>query len=83
MPLQLNPLPSRDRPDLEPVDDTGGATVPPLHPEAMVRFLDGTWRLCKVLEGRRIPGGWACHLSWGVSGRVMDGWFRHNAENMS
>jgi hypothetical protein len=49
----------------------------------MVRFLDETWRLCKVLEWRQDPGGWACHLQWGVSGRIADGWYRHDLKKMT
>jgi hypothetical protein len=51
-PAQL--LPSRDRPDLRPAGDRGGPVVAPKRSEAMVRFLDGTWRLCKVNEITRV-----------------------------
>jgi hypothetical protein len=67
---------------LEAADDAcGDPVVPPLRPEVMVRFLDRTWRLCRVLGWRQAPRGWACHLAWGVSGRIADGWFRHDEEN--
>jgi hypothetical protein len=39
--------------------------------QAMVRFLDGTWRLCRVTGWQQLaPGSWACELRWGVSGRI-------------
>jgi hypothetical protein len=69
--LPLRPLPSRDRPDLKPADDGGSPVVAPKHHEAMVRFLDRTWWLCKVIEWRRDLGGWACHLQWESRGRLL------------
>jgi hypothetical protein len=78
--LSLNPLPGPDFPALVPAGDRGGPVVEPKRLTAMVRFLDGTWRLCKVLGWRQDPGGWACHLQWGVSGRITDGWYRPDAE---
>jgi hypothetical protein len=64
--LSLNPLPGLDFPALVPAGDRGGPVVEPKRLTAMVRFLDGTWRLCKVLGWRQDPSGWACHLQWGV-----------------
>ena len=49
----------------------------------MVRFLDGSWRLCAVLGWRQDPGGWACHLRWGLSGQLVEGWFPFDAEKMT
>jgi hypothetical protein len=55
----------------------GGPPAPaPLWDDAarqvMVRFLDGTWRLCRLIEWRRPGAGtWLCDLRWGVSGRVV------------
>ena len=37
---------------LKPAANGGGPVVEPKRSEAMVRFLDGSWRLCKVI-------GWA------------------------
>jgi hypothetical protein len=78
----LSPLPSRDRPDLNPAD-WGGPVVEPKHPGVMARFLDGSWRLCAVLGWRQDPGVWVCHLGWGVSGRPVEGWFQYDAKKMT
>ena len=82
MSLPPGPLPFLDRPDLKPGDDRGGPVVEPKHPEAMVRFRDGTLRLCKLTGWRKDSGGWACRLQWGASGRVASGWYRPDAEKM-
>ncbi len=83
MSLPLLPLPSLARPDLKPAAGEGGPVAAPRPPEVMVRFLDRTWRLCKIAGWRRDPGGWACHLLWGVSGRIADGWYQHDPEKMA
>ena len=80
--LPLSPLPPHDRPDLSPAD-WGGPVVEPKHPGAMVRFLDGSWRLCTVIEWRQDPDGWACHLQWGVSGRTVEGWYQYDPEKVT
>ena len=80
--LPVSPLPPRDRPDLSPAD-WGGPVVEPKHPRAMVRFLDGSWRLCTVIEWRQDLDGWACHLQWGVSGRTVEGWYQYDAEKIT
>lgn len=42
--------------------------------EAIVQFLDGTWRLCRVIDWRqRADKAWVCDLRWGVSGRLYQG----------
>lgn len=39
--------------------------------QAIVQFLDGTWRLCRLTAWRPAGGGtWLCDLRWGVSGRI-------------
>lgn len=48
-----------------------------------MRFLDGTWRLCKVTGWRQDQSGWTCHLQWGAAGRIAAGWFQYDAEKMS
>jgi hypothetical protein len=35
-----------------------------------------------VIEWRQEPGRWACHLQRGVSRRIADGWYQHDAEKM-
>ncbi len=40
--------------------------------QVLVQFLDGTWRLRRLIEWRRRDAGtWLCDLRWGVSGRVI------------
>lgn len=82
MSLPHSPLPSRDHPDLRPAD-WGGPVTAPKSPAAMVRFRDGSWRRCTVLEWRLDPDGWACHLQWGVSGQVVEAWYRHDPEKVT
>jgi len=64
-----------DQPALRAVE----APRPPDGPvlsEAMVMFLDGTWRLCKVAAWRQDPQrAWWCYLTWGVSGEIYGGWY--------
>ena len=43
--------------------------------EVMVRFLDGTVRLCRVGQWRHSGADWWCLLHWGVSGRLLEGWY--------
>jgi hypothetical protein len=39
--------------------------------QAIVQFLDGTWRLCRVTGWQqREDKAWVCELRWGVSGRL-------------
>lgn len=82
MPITPDPLPSLDWPDLDRASDRGGPVTPVGRPEAFVRFLDRTTRLCKVLAWRQDPGGWAVHLQWGVSGRIRSGWYVYDAERV-
>jgi hypothetical protein len=40
--------------------------------QVIVQFLDGTWRLCRLIAWRqRDAGTWLCDLRWGVSGRII------------
>lgn len=83
MTLPLPPLPSLDKPALEPCDPGRGPELAPRHPEAWVRFLDGTSRLVKVLGWRQEGEGWTVHLRWGVSGRVTSRWYRYDPARMT
>jgi hypothetical protein len=48
--------------------------------QAMVQFLDGTWRLCRVMAWRQDgAGAWLCDLRWGVSGRVCQAAYVYDA----
>jgi len=77
-------LPALDRPALAPADGTSsGPVLPPRTPEAMVKFLDGTWRLCKVLGWRQETGAWAVELQWGVAGRIASGWYVYDTGRMT
>lgn len=48
--------------------------------QAMVLFLDGTWRLCRLTAWRPSgSGAWLCDLRWGVSGRVIGAAYLYDA----
>lgn len=40
--------------------------------QVIVQFIDGTWRLCRLIAWRqRDAGTWLCDIRWGVSGRII------------
>jgi hypothetical protein len=40
--------------------------------QAIMQFLDGTWRLCRLIEWRQHDAAtWLCDLRWGVSDRIV------------
>jgi hypothetical protein len=47
--------------------------------KAIVQFLDGTWRLCRLTAWRRGRGTWVCDLRWGVSGRIFQAAYVYDA----
>ncbi|WP_300604586.1 hypothetical protein [Trebonia sp.] len=52
--------------------------------EAMVRFLDGTWCLCRVGAWRRdLSGEWRVRLRWGALGDVYSEWHLFDAGPVS
>ena len=50
--------------------------------EVWVPFLDGTLRSCFVIEWRQDKRGWWCLLRWGVWGKRLEEWYRHDEELM-
>ena len=67
----------RDQPALaqSPDGPPAGRQVDGGMREVMVRFLDGSSRLVRLLEWRRTDAGWWCLLRWGVSGQLTKGWY--------
>ena len=63
-----------DQPALTPAGGPPAADAPMWDAaarEAIVQFLDGTWRLCRVIDWRqRADKAWVCDLRWGVAGRL-------------
>jgi hypothetical protein len=51
----------------------------------MVRFLDGTWRLCRVTAWQRgrAPRAWWVKLRWGVSGDLYEAWYFYDETMVS
>lgn len=45
----------------------------------MVRFGDGTCRLCTVVAWQRDGDAWRLLLQWGNYGAVYEGWYLHDA----
>lgn len=70
----------RDQPALErsPGSEPAGRRVDGQMREVLVPFIDKSWRSCRVVEWRRDAGGWWCLLRWGVAGRLVADWYRHD-----
>jgi hypothetical protein len=79
--------PSRPRravPALSPAEwDKAVPLTPARQPRVMVRFSDGSWMLCRVLNWQQQRDRWLVHLAWGDSGTAHDGWFVHDPERVT
>jgi hypothetical protein len=78
-----------DQPALDRYPEDGpppGRPTSPRAPEVLVRFLDGTWRSCRVLQwvaqGQGDDELWWCLLRWGVLGQLYAVWYRHDEARM-
>lgn len=49
----------------------------------MVRFTNGTWMLCRVLNWQQQRDQWLVHLAWGDAGTAYNGWFLHDPERVT
>jgi hypothetical protein len=57
--------------------DAGAAQV-------LVRFRDGTWRLCRVTgRAKRGDGTWLMELRWGISGRICQARYAYDPAMVS
>lgn len=63
-----------DEPALQPAEPGRGPVIPS-DARPLVVLRNGALQECRLLGWQRDGDRWLCHLSWGVAGKLADGWY--------